>query len=72
MATQETFKIKAGKNPNYTIIRTEPILPNMAKNAEKYGKEPIIYYMQGWTRTGRKSKETLMCFRYTSGKFIKV
>lgn len=68
----ETFKIKAGRNPEYRILRTEDMMPNTAKKAIETGKETKIYYMQGITRGGKVSKEILMCYRYNSGAFLKV
>ena len=68
----ETFKVKGGKNPNYTILRTEKLLPNQAKAAKQNGKEDIAYFLQGITRTGKFSKEVIMCYRYKTGKFLKV
>lgn len=72
MTTLETYKIAAGRNPNYTILRTEDMLPNQAKSAIENDKEPVIYFLQGITRQGRKSKEVLMCYRFVSGSFLKV
>ena len=67
-----TYKINGGKNSKYIISRTENMLPNSAKAAIQNDKEPVIYFMQGITRTGKKSKEMLMCYRFNSGNFIKV
>jgi hypothetical protein len=67
-----TFKINGGKNPNYTILRTEDMLPATAEKAKQSGKEQTIYYMQGLTHTGKVSKEVLMCYRFNCGKFLKV
>ena len=68
----ETYKIKGGRNPEYKILRTEEMPPKLAENAINYNKESIIYYMQGITRTGKVSKEVLMCYRYNNGTFLKV
>ena len=70
--TTETFKVKGGRNPQYTILRTEAMLPNTAREAVKHGKESVTYFLQGITRTGKKSSEVIMCFRFNDGKFLKV
>ena len=40
--------------------------------AVKHGKESVTYFLQGITRTGKKSSEVIMCFRFNDGKFLKV
>jgi len=72
MTTAKTYKVNGGRNPEYVILRTEEMKPNQARLAKETGKETKIYYMQGITRTGRKSKECLMCYRFESGDFLKV
>ena len=68
----QTYQIKQGKNPEYKVLRTESLKGNMLRAAKETGKETKIYYMQGITRTGKISKEVLMCFKFVSGKFIPV
>ena len=69
---ENTFTVKGGNNPAYKVLRTEEMAPNTAKTAKENGKETTIYYMQGITRTGRTSKEVLMCYRFNGGAFLKV